>query len=154
MTMKWTQEFSTIRIAAADTKTDEQGGLIPKDEERAKAADVITLPKGIDGTNCGNCLFIKKIKGREHKHCLHPEVDMPVNDRMCCKHWDAYGTGRHFKFERTEEILSGSEVTTEVGKTSSGRQGSNASGGRDLDSVSEGNGQRRKLPVFRRNGHI
>jgi hypothetical protein len=141
--MKLTIDSKIIRVATLEPKTDDQGGLIPTDEERAKAADVITLPKGIDGTNCGNCLFIKKIKGRENKHCLHPEVDMPVNDRMCCKHWDAYGTG-----------LSGSAIETEVGKTGSARQSSNASGRGAVDAVTEGYRQKRKLSVFRRNGHI
>jgi hypothetical protein len=116
--MRWTREYSKVRIAVPEAKVDDQGGLIPTDEERAKHVDLITLPEGVTGTNCGNCLFIREIEGRRQKHCIHPEVDMPVNNRMCCKYWDAYGTGRHFKFDREEEILSGSAIETEVGTTS------------------------------------
>ena len=110
--MKWTRDFSTVRVATAEAKTDDQGGLVPTDAERAKAADVITLPEGVTGTNCGNCLFIREIEGRRQKYCVHPKVDMPVNNRNCCKFWDAYGTGRHFKFERTNEVLTGSTIET------------------------------------------
>jgi hypothetical protein len=108
--MKWTREFSTVRLAATESETDDQGGLIPTDKERAKDVDFITLPDGVPGTNCGNCLYVRKIDGRRQKHCVHPKVDMPVNNRNCCKHWDAYGTGRHFEFDREEGILSGSAI--------------------------------------------
>jgi len=121
MTMKWTGNFSVVRIATPESKVDDQGGLMPTDEGRAKEADLITLPEGIRGTNCGNCLFVRAIEGRRQKHCIHPEVDMPVNDRNCCKFWDAYGTGRHFKFERETGVLNGSSIATESGETDSGR---------------------------------
>ena len=107
--MKLTRTFSAVRMATPEAKVDEQGGLIPTDKEKAKAADLITLPEGVTGTNCQNCKFIK------NGYCTHPKVRMPVNDRNCCALWDAEGTLRHFKFDRNEEILSGSTITTEVG---------------------------------------
>jgi hypothetical protein len=119
--VRLTPRFSTVRIAVSESKVDEQGGLVPIDEERAKEADFVTLPEGVNGTNCGNCLFIREIEGRRQKYCVHPKIDMPVNNRNCCKWWDAYGTGRHFDFTQTEEILSGSEVATEISTTSSRR---------------------------------
>jgi hypothetical protein len=112
--MEWTREFSRVRIIASESKVDDQGGLVPTDEERAKEADLITLPGGVTGTNCSNCLFIREIEGRRQKHCVHPKVDQSVNNRNCCKYWDAYGTMRHFKFTQEEEVLSGSTVETEV----------------------------------------
>jgi hypothetical protein len=109
--MKQSCDFSVVRTATTEPKTDEQGGLIPLSPERAKDTDFITLPEKVEGTNCANCsVYFRKIKGKKYGFCLHPLVDMPVNNRNCCKFWDAYGTGRHFDFERTEEILSGSNL--------------------------------------------
>lgn len=109
--MRWTPEFSFVRIATAEPKIDEQGGLIPTSSERAKDVDFITLPKKIEGTNCSNCsVYFRKLKGKNYGYCLHPKVDMPVNNRNCCKHWDALGTDRHFKFERTQQVLTGSGI--------------------------------------------
>lgn len=125
--MKLTRGFSTVRIAAPEAKVDDQGGLKGTDAERAKEADLITLPEGVTGTNCSNCLFIREIKGRRQKHCVHPKVDMPVNNRNCCKHWDAEGTLRHFKFDREVEVLSGSAIKAKVGKKNSTRKTSYAS---------------------------
>lgn len=72
------------------------GALVPPAEqkadssalERAKRVDLITLPEGITGTNCFNCKYIKD------SYCVHPEVDQPVTERMCCALWDAEGTKR------------------------------------------------------------
>jgi hypothetical protein len=100
--MNWTRDYSTIRIATAESKTDAQGGLIPTSSERAKAADVITLPEGVEGTRCDNCVFIRKIEGKKYGYCVHPKVRMPVNNRMCCKWWNAEGTLRHFKFSQRD----------------------------------------------------
>jgi hypothetical protein len=104
-----------VRITASESKTDEQGGLVPTDKERAKAADLITLPDGVSGTNCANCsVYFRKIEGKKHGYCVHPKVDQPVNNRNCCQFWDAYETIRHFDFERTGEVLTGSTIETEV----------------------------------------
>lgn len=56
--------------------------------ERAKAADLVTLPKNITGTNCGNCSYIKE------GFCTHKKVQQPVSARLCCAYWDAEGTIR------------------------------------------------------------
>jgi hypothetical protein len=71
---------------------DDNGGLEPSSEKRAKAVDLISLPTDVKGTNCGNCRFIMA-----DKSCVHPEVRMSVNDRMCCARWDAQGVIRHFQ---------------------------------------------------------
>jgi hypothetical protein len=78
---------------------DEQGGIIPENLVRAQRADLITLPKGIPGTNCGNCKF------QQDGFCTHPEVEMPVTKRMCCLFWDADGTLR--AWESRPAILPG-----------------------------------------------
>lgn len=67
------------------------GGLIPTTEFqliRARAVDLITLPKGLCGTNCGNCRHFSK------NYCKHVLIQMPVNARMCCAAWDRKGTIR------------------------------------------------------------
>lgn len=61
---------------------DHHGGIIPKDLKKAKKVDLITLPPDIKGTNCGNCKFM------DNDFCKHKEIQMPVNDRMCCAYWD------------------------------------------------------------------
>lgn len=55
---------------------------------RAKAADLIALPDGVSGTNCGNCRFVKR------GFCENEKVRQPVTDRMCCALWDADGVVR------------------------------------------------------------
>lgn len=52
--------------------------------ERARHADLITLPPGIEGTNCaaGNCMY------RQNGLCVHPRIKLPVTDRMSCGWWD------------------------------------------------------------------
>lgn len=57
--------------------------------ERARRADLVTLPEGTEGTNCGNCKFVE-----DGGYCGNPKVDQPVNDHMCCALWDADGTQR------------------------------------------------------------
>jgi hypothetical protein len=64
--------------------------------ERAKAADLITLPDEIVGTNCGNCIFVDL----ETKMCKHPQVLQKVSERMCCVFWDAIGTKREWETEK------------------------------------------------------
>lgn len=64
--------------------------------ERAKHSDLITLPDGIEGTNCFNCRYIHATPHNEegYRACIHPEVDQPVTERMCCKYWDQVGAKR------------------------------------------------------------
>jgi hypothetical protein len=62
--------------------------------ERAKAADLVTLPKGVKGTNCANCRFV------DGDTCTNPKVRQRLKDgaaRMCCALWDAVGTKRAWK---------------------------------------------------------
>ena len=79
-----------------------QGGIVPasvQDAARARQTDLITLPPEIPGTHCGNCLYIKDIQrvGRlAVGFCVHPLVQQPVSDRMCCALWDAQGVIRDF----------------------------------------------------------
>ncbi len=61
------------------------------DNEIAKDSDLITLPKGIAGTNCGNCSFFSK------DFCNHKEIQLPVNNRMCCALWDSKGALRSWR---------------------------------------------------------
>lgn len=65
---------------------NEEGGYEYSGEalERAKNADVITLPPKIIGTTCaeGNCMYGK------NNFCIHPKIQLPVTDRMTCGWWD------------------------------------------------------------------
>jgi hypothetical protein len=76
-----------------------QGGTIPAtslDLQRARAADLGTLPDYIEGTNCGNCKFMasRGAPGSGLGMCLHQKVRQPVSVRMCCAFWDATGFQR------------------------------------------------------------
>lgn len=74
------------------------GGLDPTEKhllERAKEADLITLPKNVEGTNCYNCKFISN-KTKEKGFCRQPKVMQNVNERMCCALWDNDGVHRSF----------------------------------------------------------
>lgn len=71
-----------------------QSGASSGTLERAKKADLVTLPKGVAGTNCGNCRFV------DDDRCDNPKVNQRLKDgpkRMCCIYWDAPGTKRAFK---------------------------------------------------------
>jgi hypothetical protein len=64
---------------------NEQGGIDPKTQdemERAKKADLITLPGGAksDATN--------------KKFCYNEKIKMFVTVRMCCGYWDNVGVQR------------------------------------------------------------
>lgn len=66
---------------------------VSKDAERLKHAeeyDLITLPKNIKGTNCGNCKFIELV----NEYCKNPKIDQKVTFNMCCALWDADGVKR------------------------------------------------------------
>lgn len=58
-----------------------------KEENTAKKAGLITLPKKIAGTNCSNCIFFK------NGFCDHEKVLLPVNSRMCCSYWNYTSIG-------------------------------------------------------------
>ena len=70
----------------------------PSRLERAKNADLVTLPEGIEGTNCANCKFVDL----KNKYCTHKDVDQKVSERMCCALWDAEGTKREWEKEETK----------------------------------------------------
>lgn len=87
---------SELMIAENDSssdKLDANGGHIyeGKELDRAKHADLLSLPKDLPGTNCGNCLFFKE------GFCTHKEVQLEVNSRQCCKYWDNSGSIRSWK---------------------------------------------------------
>jgi hypothetical protein len=88
---------------------NELGGLIPdkSEKERAKKADLITLPEDVKGTNCSNCKFVKILdKEKGLGYCEHPEVDQHVTARMCCALWDNKKAERDFN---KSESISKSE---------------------------------------------
>lgn len=75
---------------------NKQGGTIPVTEsemQRAKNADLITLPMTVKGTNCFNCKFIDKRK-KTIGFCTHEKVQQNVTNRQCCSFWDAKGSIR------------------------------------------------------------
>lgn len=72
----------------SQNELDDQGGIDPKtleEMERAKNADLITLPGGsqADATN-------KKL-------CYNDKIRMFVTVRMCCAYWDNKGVRRPWK---------------------------------------------------------
>ncbi len=67
--------------------------LTPDELNRARRVDLVVLPSGVYGTNCGNCKYGDRTAGNVIR-CEHPDVKLPVNDRMCCGVWDASGA-RH-----------------------------------------------------------
>lgn len=79
-------------------KKNKQGGLDQTDEtslERAKEADLITLPANVPGTNCSNCMYAQPRKSNMADFwCVHAEVNLPITPRMCCKFWDNKGVKR------------------------------------------------------------
>lgn len=60
--------------------------------ERARKADLGTLPPGITGTNCANCEY--SIKDGDKLWCAQKNVQMHVTKRMCCAFWDSPGFKR------------------------------------------------------------
>jgi hypothetical protein len=72
--------------------------------EALKAADFVELPEEVEGTNCGNCEYVREDKGGGHS-CGHEKIKgQPVTPRHCCAYWDAPGTKREFQ-ERIEETM-------------------------------------------------
>ena len=84
--------LADMRMVGARMRKNRQGGIIPETEaerKRARAADLITLPERIAGTNCSNCRFVTA-----GGWCTHKEVLQFVSKRMCCGYWDAPGSIR------------------------------------------------------------
>jgi len=82
---------------------DELGGAQPRlPLEVLRAADFITLPENVTGTNCGNCMYNK-----DGICQYNDQVDLrgqPVNERNCCMYWDAPGTLRTWEEgEKTQD---------------------------------------------------
>lgn len=71
-----------------------------EDNNKAKKADLITLPEEVKGTNCANCKFVKIIEEKAGLgFCEHPDVKLNVTKRMCCKLWDHNNASRSWKKE-------------------------------------------------------
>ena len=65
-----------------------QGGIDPKNDselERAKKADLITLPGG------------SKADATNKRYCGNEQICMYVTVRMCCGYWDNVGVKRPWK---------------------------------------------------------
>lgn len=71
--------------------------------QRARKADLITLPRVVEGTNCFNCKWIDSAKKPYGKLCTHPKVKQYVNERMCCALWSAKGMYTPFKRDKEFE---------------------------------------------------
>lgn len=88
-------------------KENKLGGINETDNpalERARKVDLITLPKGVKGTNCYNCQWIASYKNPNDAICTHPKVRQYVNERMCCILWSGKGEYRPFKRDKSLEI--------------------------------------------------
>ena len=67
--------------------------------EALKAADFVHFPKGIDGTNCGNCQYQKNAVCQYHGPSRRDGkvIDLrglKVTPKDCCGEWDAHGVTR------------------------------------------------------------
>ena len=66
-----------------------------EERQRAKQAELGTLPAAIWGANCCNCRFFKRsdkfVNSFVIGMCDHALLRVPVNERMHCKFWDAVG---------------------------------------------------------------
>jgi hypothetical protein len=75
---------------------NDEGGIDPRDEEemeRAKKADLITLPGGL------------KSEVVNKRFCNNKSVEMFVTARMCCAYWDNKDVRRPWtKIEEPEYI--------------------------------------------------
>jgi hypothetical protein len=82
-------KFVSAKEEPVDSKElSDVGGIDPKNDEemeRAKNADLITLPGGSKAD----------VKGK--KLCYNDKVDMYVTVRMCCAYWDNDGVKRPWK---------------------------------------------------------
>ena len=88
-------------------KENKLGGVNEHDKtalDRARKVDLVTLPKGVKGTNCFNCKYISAHDNDEYDAamCINPYVRQYVNERMCCDLWS--GVGEYRPFKRKDEI--------------------------------------------------
>jgi len=67
--------------------------------KRAEKVDLITIPVGIAGVNCGNCEYVNSKKN----YCNNKKVLQEVNVRMCCSLWDNKGTKRAWETGDNDE---------------------------------------------------
>ncbi len=66
--------------------------------KRAKEADLVTLPKEVEGTNCANCRFVTVLDAKAGTgYCNHPKVKLNVTKRMCCAFWDNKDASRSWE---------------------------------------------------------
>lgn len=75
-------------------RLNHRGGVIPESAalvKLAQRADLGTLPLSVQGTNCGNCLYIQPTDTEPFLYCNHPQVRQLVTGRMCCAFWDHPG---------------------------------------------------------------
>jgi ribosome modulation factor len=88
-----------------------------------KAADFVTLPESVKGTNCSNCRF------QENKVCQNPEIQgQPVTERNCCALWDAEGTQRPWETGQGEKSLKAIRLKYRAAKSVRRRLKSSKSG--------------------------
>ncbi len=78
-------------------KKNDQGGFDPAPDQvkKFKKIDLITLP--VEGTNCGNCLFMKSSAQKGVGFCTHKDVQEWVTSHMCCVFWDNSKVERKWK---------------------------------------------------------
>lgn len=88
--------LKTKRHSLQSKSLDRQGGEIPTDPTRAQKVDLITLPEGVEGTNCSNCRWVTQDDNGGHR-CTQPMVKMAVTARNCCAMWDAEGVIRSWE---------------------------------------------------------
>lgn len=87
-----------------DVLGGEKPGL--KEMAEAKKYDFVTLPKGVQGTNCGNCLWVRE-QGKGHI-CGNPKLPgLKVNEHNCCALWDAKGVKRAWQGQEKKEGQKG-----------------------------------------------
>jgi hypothetical protein len=74
--------------AVVPKELNAEGGIDPKNKdelERAKKADLITLPGG------------SKTDATTKRYCNNDQIEMYVTVRMCCAYWDNAGVKRPWK---------------------------------------------------------
>lgn len=77
--------------------------------DTARNVDLITLPPGVQGTNCaaGNCMY------RKEGLCIHPKINLPVTDRMSCAWWDNTEVNREWGKPVEIEFKEGGPISKE-----------------------------------------
>lgn len=88
-------------VAIEEKEINSQGGIDPKtdeDMEKAKTADLITLPGGLRSE-----VIVKRF-------CNNESIQMFVTLRMCCGYWDHKGVRR--PWDQRKEQLFVNQTTT------------------------------------------